>query len=104
AIRQSLMAIGGRRRGAVPLEGRELIHLPSNRIARLGLAFCPEERGIFASLTVEENLLLPPVVGTGGLGVDAIYELFPNLRERLRAGGTPAPRGRSHVVAIHPRL
>src|SRR3989454_2460120 len=88
---KSIMGIVSRRRGSVRLEGRELIHLPSNRIARLGLAFCPEERGVFASLTVEENLLLPPVVRAGGLGVDAIYELFPNLRERLRAGGAPLP-------------
>src|SRR5438876_253629 len=85
---KAIMGIVGRRRGSVRLEGRELIALPSNRIARLGLAICPEERGILASLTVEENLLLPPAVRPGGLGADAIYELFPNLRERLRAGGT----------------
>ena len=97
---KSIMGIVSRRRGSVRLEGRELIHLPSNRIARLGLAFCPEERGIFASLTVEENLLLPPVVGTGGLGVDAIYELFPNLRERLRAGGTTLSGGEQQMLAI----
>ena len=97
---KSIMGIVSRRRGSVRLEGRELIHLPSNRIARLGLAFCPEERGIFASLTVEENLLLPPVVRTGGLGVDAIYELFPNLRERLRAGGTTLSGGEQQMLAI----
>ena len=71
------MGIVARRRGSVRLGARELIGLPSNRIARLGLAFCPEERGIFASLTVEENLRLPPVVQPGGLGIDAIYDLFP---------------------------
>jgi len=97
---KSIMGIVGRRRGSVRLEGRELITLPSNRIARLGLAFCPEERGIFASLTVEENLLLPPVVRVGGLGVDAIYELFPNLRERLRAGGTTLSGGEQQMLAI----
>jgi len=97
---KSIMGIVSRRRGSVRLEGRELIHLPSNRVARLGLAFCPEERGIFASLTVEENLLLPPVVRTGGLGVDAIYELFPNLRERLRAGGTTLSGGEQQMLAI----
>src|SRR5947208_10894906 len=97
---KSIMGIVSRRRGSVRLEGRELIHLPSNRIARLGLAFCPEERGIFASLTVEENLLLPPVVRTGGLGVEAIYELFPNLRERLRAGGTTLSGGEQQMLAI----
>jgi branched-chain amino acid transport system ATP-binding protein len=97
---KSVMGIVGRRRGSVRLDGRETIGLPSNRIARLGLAFCPEERGIFASLTVEENLLLPPTVRAGGLGVDAIYELFPNLRERLRAGGTTLSGGEQQMLAI----
>ena len=97
---KSIMGIVGRRRGSVRLDGRELIGLPSNQIARLGLAFCPEERGIFASLTVEENLLLPPTVRSGGLCVDAIYELFPNLRERLRAGGTTLSGGEQQMLAI----
>jgi branched-chain amino acid transport system ATP-binding protein len=97
---KSIMGIVGRRRGSVRLDGRELVGLPSNRIARLGLAFCPEERGIFASLTVEENLLLPPTVSSGGLGVDAIYELFPNLKERLRAGGTTLSGGEQQMLAI----
>ena len=97
---KSIMGIVGRRRGSIRFEGRELIDLPSNRVARLGLAFCPEERGIFASLTVEENLLLPPVVRPGGLGVDAIYGLFPNLRERLRAGGTTLSGGEQQMLAI----
>ena len=97
---KSVMGIVSRRRGSVRLEGRELIGLPSNQIARLGLAFCPEERGIFASLTVEENLRLPPTVRAGGLGVDAIYELFPNLKERLRAGGTTLSGGEQQMLAI----
>ena len=97
---KSIMGIVSERRGSVRLEGRELIGLSSNRIARLGLAFCPEERGIFASLTVEENLRLPPVVRPGGLGVDAIYGLFPNLRERLRAGGTTLSGGEQQMLAI----
>jgi branched-chain amino acid transport system ATP-binding protein len=97
---KSVMGIVGRRRGSVRLDGRELIGLPSNQIARLGLAFCPEERGIFASLTVEENLLLPPTVRPGGLGLDAIYELFPNLKERLRAGGTTLSGGEQQMLAI----
>jgi branched-chain amino acid transport system ATP-binding protein len=97
---KSVMGIVGRRRGSIRLDGRETIGLPSNQIARLGLAFCPEERGIFASLTVEENLLLPPTVRAGGLGVDAIYELFPNLRERLRAGGTTLSGGEQQMLAI----
>jgi branched-chain amino acid transport system ATP-binding protein len=97
---KSIMGIVGRRRGSVRLDGRELVGLPSNRIARLGLAFCPEERGIFASLTVEENLLLPPTVRAGGLSVEAIYELFPNLQERLRAGGTTLSGGEQQMLAI----
>jgi len=97
---KSVMGIVGRRRGSVRLDGRELIGLPSNQIARLGLAFCPEERGIFASLTVEENLLLPPTVRSGGLGLDAIYELFPNLKERLQAGGTTLSGGEQQMLAI----
>jgi len=97
---KSIMGIVGRRRGSVRLDGRELVGLPSNQIARLGLAFCPEERGIFASLTVEENLLLPPTVRAGGLGVDAIYELFPNLKDRLRAGGTTLSGGEQQMLAI----
>jgi branched-chain amino acid transport system ATP-binding protein len=94
------MGIVARRRGSIRLAGRELVALPSNRIARLGIAFCPEERGIFASLTVEENLLLPPVVSSGGLGIEAIYGLFPNLRERLRAGGTTLSGGEQQMLAI----
>jgi len=97
---KSIMGIVGRRRGSVRLDGREMVSLPSNQIARLGLAFCPEERGIFASLTVEENLLLPPTVRAGGLGVDAIYELFPNLKERLRAGGTTLSGGEQQMLAV----
>jgi branched-chain amino acid transport system ATP-binding protein len=97
---KSIMGIVGRRQGSVRLEGRELVDLPSNRIARLGLAFCPEERGIFAGLTVEENLLLPPVVRPGGLGVEAIYELFPNLRDRRGAGGTTLSGGEQQMLAI----
>src|SRR5216117_3975892 len=97
---KSIMGIVARRRGSVRLGARELIGLPSNRIARLGLAFCPEERGIFASLTVEENLRLPPVVQPGGLGIDAIYDLFPNLRERLRAGGATLSGGEQQMLAI----
>jgi len=97
---KSIMGIVGRRRGSIRLAGRELVALPSNQIARLGIAFCPEERGIFASLTVEENLLLPPIVRPGGLGLDAIYGLFPNLRERLRAGGTTLSGGEQQMLAI----
>jgi branched-chain amino acid transport system ATP-binding protein len=84
----------------VRFEGRELIRLPSNVIARLGVALCPEERGIFSSLNVQENLLLPPKVRDGGLGLDAIYELFPNLRERLKSQGTKLSGGEQQMLAI----
>ena len=97
---KAIMGIVGRRRGSVTFEGRELTGLSSNRIARLGLAFCPEERGIFASLNVEENLMLPPVVRSGGMGVQAIFELFPNLRERLRSQGTKLSGGEQQMLAI----
>ena len=86
--------------GSVRFRGEELIDRPSNLIARRGLAFCPEERGIFASLSVEENLLLPPVVQPGGLGLDAIYDLFPNLRERGRSQGTKLSGGEQQMLAI----
>jgi branched-chain amino acid transport system ATP-binding protein len=97
---KSIMGIVARRRGSVTLGGRELIGRPSNAIARLGIAFCPEERGIFASLSVEENLLLPPVVQSGGLAVDAIYEIFPNLKERRRSPGTKLSGGEQQMLAI----
>ena len=97
---KSVMGIVTRRRGSVTFAGQELIGLPSNRIARLGLAFCPEERGIFASLNVEENLLLPPQVRPGGLSIDAIYALFPNLKERRRSQGTKLSGGEQQMLAI----
>ena len=74
--------------------------MPSNRIARMGIAFCPEERGIFASLDVEENLLLPPQVAQGGLSVEEVFTLFPNLRERLRSQGTKLSGGEQQMLAI----
>jgi branched-chain amino acid transport system ATP-binding protein len=97
---KSIMGIVARRRGSIRFASRELIGLPSNRIARLGMAFCPEERGIFASLDVEENLLLPPVVRPGGLTVPAIFDLFPNLRERLHSQGTKLSGGEQQMLAI----
>src|SRR2546428_8609977 len=97
---KSIMGIVGRGRGSIRVAGRGLVALRSNQIARLGIAFCPEERGIFGSLTVEENLLLPPIVRPGGLGLDAIYGLFPNLRERLQAGGTTLSGGEQQMLAI----
>ena len=97
---KSIMGIVPRRLGSIRLGDRELIGRPSNAIARLGIAFCPEERGIFAALNVEENLLLPPRVAAGGLDVTAIFELFPNLRERLRSQGTKLSGGEQQMLAI----
>ena len=97
---RAIMGILGQRNGSVQFQGAELIGLPSNRIARLGIAYCPEERGIFASLDVEENLLLPPVVRPGGMGVDEIYAIFPNLYERRRSQGTKLSGGEQQMLAI----
>jgi branched-chain amino acid transport system ATP-binding protein len=98
---KSIMGIVPRRAGSVTFEGRETIHLPAHAIARAGIAFCPEERGIFASLNVEENLLLPPVVRAGGLGLEQIFALFPNLRERLGSSqGTKLSGGEQQMLAI----
>ena len=97
---KSVMGMVSSRRGSIRFDGHELITLPSNRIARLGLAFCPEERGIFASLNVEENLLLPPEVRPGGLPVDAVFGLFPNLQERLKSQGTKLSGGEQQMLAI----
>ena len=97
---RSIMGIVPRREGSILFEGEETARLPSNRIARRGIAYCPEERGIFASLTVEENLLLPPVVREGGLPVEQIYELFPNLKERRASQGTKLSGGEQQMLAI----
>jgi branched-chain amino acid transport system ATP-binding protein len=97
---KSIMGMVGRRRGSIRFEGAELSRLPSNLIARRGVAFCPEERGIFASLDVEENLLLPPVVRAGGLTLEEIYDLFPNLRERRGSRGTKLSGGEQQMLAI----
>jgi len=97
---KAIMGIVTERRGSVCFGSQELIARPSNAIARLGLAFCPEERGIFASLSVEENLLLPPRVAAGGLSTEAILELFPNLKERLASQGTKLSGGEQQMLAI----
>ena len=97
---KSIMGMVGRREGSVRFEARETISLASNRIARLGLAFCPEERGIFASLNVRENLNLPPEVKPGGLESARIFALFPNLAERLSSQGTKLSGGEQQMLAI----
>jgi branched-chain amino acid transport system ATP-binding protein len=97
---RAIMGIMPRRRGSVVFRGSELVRLASHRIARLGIAYCPEERGIFASLDVEENLLLPPAVLPGGMTVDEIYAIFPNLKERRRSPGTKLSGGEQQMLAI----
>ena len=97
---KSIMGVVPRRAGSIAFEGREIAGLASNRIARMGIAWCPEERGIFASLDVEENLLLPPTVRAGGLTVPQIFELFPNLKERLASQGTKLSGGEQQMLAI----
>ncbi len=97
---KSVMGIVAQRTGSVRLEGRELIALTSDRIAKAGIAFCPEERGIFASLDVQENLFLPPELKPGGLSADQVFELFPNIKERLKSQGTKLSGGEQQMLAI----
>jgi len=98
---KAIMGIVGKRTGSVVFGGRELVGLPIERIARLGVALCPEERAVFASLTVKENLFLPPQIArTGGMSVEHIYALFPNLRERLSSGGGKLSGGEQQMLAI----
>ena len=97
---KSALGMVARRTGSVRFDGVETIAMHSDRIARLGLAFCPEERGIFASLNVQENLLLPPVVRPGGLTEAQVFELFPNLKERLMSQGTKLSGGEQQMLAI----
>jgi len=97
---KSIMGIVGKRQGSIKFEGSEMIGLPSNKIARLGVAYCPEERGIFASLNVKENLELPPVVKPGGMSVDEVYGLFPRLKERAGSQGTKLSGGEQQMLAI----
>jgi branched-chain amino acid transport system ATP-binding protein len=97
---RSVMGLVGRRTGSIRFRGQEIIGVRSDLVARLGLAYCPEERGIFASLNVTENLLLPPVVQPGGLDLDTIYALFPNLKERASSQGTKLSGGEQQMLAI----
>jgi branched-chain amino acid transport system ATP-binding protein len=97
---KSIMGMVGKRRGSVTYDGRQTVGLTSDRIARMGIAICPEERGIFASLDVRENLMLPPPVRPGGLTIEQIFELFPNLQERLRSQGTKLSGGEQQMLAI----
>jgi branched-chain amino acid transport system ATP-binding protein len=98
---KSILGLVGRRSGSILVNGVETVNLPTYRIAHLGIGYCPEERGIFSSLSVEENLLLPPTVGEGGMGLDEIYEMFPNLHERRKtAQGTRLSGGEQQMLAM----
>ena len=97
---KSIMGIIGKRTGSVKFNNQEIIRATSDKIARMGIAFCPEERGIFASLDVRENLLLPPVVREGGLPLEQIFDLFTNLKERLNSQGTKLSGGEQQMLAI----
>jgi len=99
---RAVMGLTGVRQGSVKIHGVETIHLPTHRIAHLGLGYCPEERGIFSSLSCEENLLLPPVLktGTAGMPIDEIYAMFPNLAERKNSQGTRLSGGEQQMLAV----
>ncbi|MGQ0752751.1 MAG: ABC transporter ATP-binding protein, partial [Betaproteobacteria bacterium] len=97
---KSILGMVGRRNGSIVVNGVETIALPSYRIVRLGIGYCPEERGIFASLSTGENLLLPPQVQSGGMPVEEIYEMFPNLRERHASQGTRLSGGEQQMLAM----
>ncbi|MBW4022027.1 MAG: ABC transporter ATP-binding protein [Proteobacteria bacterium] len=97
---KSIMGLVPRREGSIRFRGQELIHARPDEVGRRGIGFCPEERGIFAGLNVTENLMLPPVVGPGGLSVAEIHTLFPNLKERARSPGTKLSGGEQQMLAI----
>ena len=97
---RSIMGIVGKRTGSIKLNGGELVGLQSNKIAKLGIGYVPEERGIFSSLNVEENLMLPPLIKQGGMTVEAIYDLFPNLKERRKSQGTRLSGGEQQMLAM----
>jgi branched-chain amino acid transport system ATP-binding protein len=97
---KAIMGLVGKRRGSIVVNGREVLSLPSHKVARLGVGYCPEERGIFASLSVEENLLLLPKVRSGGMTVDEVYKMFPNLLERRKSQGTRLSGGEQQMLAL----
>jgi branched-chain amino acid transport system ATP-binding protein len=97
---KAILGLVGRRTGSIMFNGTEINNVAPHRIARMGLGFCPEERGIFAGLTTEENLMLPPVVASGGMTLDEIYEVFPNLLERRNSPGTRLSGGEQQMLAM----
>ena len=97
---RAIMGLIGSRTGSIKVKGTETVGLPTHRIARLGLGYCPEERGIFSSLSAEENLMLPPHLGEGGMSVEQIYAMFPNLKERASSQGTRLSGGEQQMLAV----
>ncbi|MDB5901090.1 MAG: amino acid/amide transporter ATP-binding protein 2, family, partial [Ramlibacter sp.] len=97
---RAIVGLTGTRKGTIRIRGQEAIKLPPHRIARLGVGYCPEERGIFASLTAEENLMLPPTIAAGGMSVAEIYDMFPNLKERASSPGTRLSGGEQQMLAV----
>ena len=97
---KAILGLTGKRTGSIQIGGVETVSMPTNAIARLGLGYCPEERGIFSSLSCEENLMLPPKVGEGGMSIDEIYTMFPNLKERRNSQGTRLSGGEQQMLAM----
>ncbi|QEI09419.1 ABC transporter ATP-binding protein [Pigmentiphaga aceris] len=97
---RAILGLTGKRTGSIKVAGKEVIDLPPHKIARLGLGYCPEERGIYASLTAEENLTLLPMVGPNGMSLEQIYEMFPNLKERANSPGTRLSGGEQQMLAM----
>jgi branched-chain amino acid transport system ATP-binding protein len=97
---RAIVGLTGKRTGSIKIDGKESISMPPHKIARLGVGYCPEERGIFASLSAEENLMLPPVISPGGMTVEEIYGMFPNLKERATSPGTRLSGGEQQMLAV----
>ncbi len=97
---RAIMGLTGTRKGSIKVRGTETINLSTHKIARLGVGYCPEERGIFSSLSAQENLMLPPVLSDGGMGVAEIYDMFPNLKERANSQGTRLSGGEQQMLAV----
>jgi branched-chain amino acid transport system ATP-binding protein len=97
---RAIVGLTGRRTGSIRIRGQEAINLPPHKVAKLGVGYCPEERGIFASLSAEENLLLPPPIAQGGMSVAEIYDMFPNLKERASSPGTRLSGGEQQMLAV----
>ena len=97
---RAIMGLTGRREGSIKINGQETVSLPTHRIAHLGVGYCPEERAIFSSLSAEENLMLPPTLKAGGMSVDEIYQMFPNLAERRHSQGTRLSGGEQQMLAV----